>query len=435
MRMFDNYLTGLDSVLSKKVKVTPDLIAEQKRFNLNPAIQKAQPGGPMNAQALPTPLEGPKVLFNYDRTFLEMHFGINTSAFQNITIGPHPDFSDLKQNSYLNHHCVSVFVDIKGSTRLIEKYSLLEVRLIKDSLLTLAIQVANQFGGHIHRLQGDGIFIQFVRRNRHENDAIINSLNAASILAQFVSIDLAGIMSQYGLRPLKIRVGIDFGNDENVLWSHYGIPGCGELTTTSLHTDMAAKLQGKAYDNSILIGGNIKSTLDLKSDFFSVYENQESKEKVYYISNTFTYPFYVFEWQEYLGSLPFFFKKTEDQKLEVREKQIWIDCYISNEDGSEKEKYYPNSRSIPKNKKISYTLMRLNSPYVMQSYEKIEWYAFNSGKEADSKQQLRHDFGKEYHNKNYCNTMAAYLGHHHVECKIIRDHSASEKITFPIFVR
>jgi len=121
----------------------------------------------------------------------------------------------------------------------IEKYSLLEVRLIKDSLLTLAIQVSNQFGGHVHRLQGDGIFLQFVRRNRKENDAIINALNATSILTQFVTKDLAEIMGQITLRPLKIRAGIDFGMDDQVLWSYYGIPGCNELTTTSLHTEMA----------------------------------------------------------------------------------------------------------------------------------------------------------------------------------------------------
>lgn len=435
MRLFDNYLNELDDLLSKKVKVTPTLLHQQRMSSH--VLQKSILANTLNERLENTPalIEGPKVLFTYDKKFIESKFGINPHSFSHITIGAHPDFQDLVETSYINHHCVSVFVDIKGSTRLIEKYSLLEVRLIKDSLLTLSIQVANQFGGHVHRLQGDGIFLQFVRRNKHENDAIINGLNAASILTQFVTKDLADIMNQNNLRPLKIRVGIDFGKSEDVLWSYYGIPGCSELTTTSLHTDMAAKLQAKAYDNSILIGGNIKETIDLKPDFYSIYESETNKEKVYYISHQFTYKFFVFNWQEYLLSLPYICKNSDGVTLEIIEKQIYIECYISDENGANNERYYPNSRSIPKGKKIVYHLKRGNSKYIKHNFETIEWYAINSGKEAENAQMSKHDFNKINHNKVTCETAAAYLGHHFVECKIIRDHLKTEKISFPIFVQ
>lgn len=435
MKLFENYLTGIDSILSKKVNVTADMISQQRNFSSN--LSKGLNSVVLNEnnQNLPATIEGPKVLFSYDKQFLVQHFGQNSHSFHNTTIGPHPDFMDLESSEYINHHCVSVFVDIKGSTRLIEKYSLLEVRLIKDSLLTLAIEVANQFGGHVHRLQGDGIFLQFVRKNRTPNDAVINALNAVAILTQFVTVDLAEIMNQYGIKPLKIRVGIDYGPDEKVLWSHYGIPGCGELTTTSLHTDMAAKLQAKAYDNSILIGGNVKELLDLKSDFYSYFENLESKEKVYYISSQFTYPFYVFNWREYLLSLPFIWKISGSDKLEVKEKNITLTCHISNEDGTMVERYYPNSKSIPKNKKIVFRLLRDNKPFFKYDFERIEWNAYNSGKEATIAKENIHDFNKHFINKTECDSTATYLGHHYVECKIIRNHSGTEKYTFPIFVQ
>ncbi|MFA5970780.1 MAG: hypothetical protein WC780_00405 [Lentimicrobiaceae bacterium] len=435
MKLFDNYLDGLNDVLSHKVNVTPLTLKEQRTFSAD--IQKSLTSQVLieSTQDLSTQIEGPKSLFKYDRSFIENYFGKNHHSFDLISIGAHPDFAGLEESCYINHHCVSVFVDIKGSTRLIEKYSLLEVRLIKDSLLTLAIHVANQFGGHVHRLQGDGIFLQFVRRNQNQNDAIINALNATSVLTQFVTKDLAEIMKQYNIRPLKIRVGIDFGNNDDVLWSYYGIPGCNELTTTSLHTDMAAKLQSKAYDNMILIGGNVRSTLDLKTDFYSYYENETNKEKVYYISNQFTYPFFVFNWQEYLLSLPFIGKNSDGTTLAVIEKPITIECYISNGDGSNIERYFPNSRSIPKNKKIMYHLKRGSSNYVKQNFEKIEWHAYNSGKEAADLGMLNHDFNKFNHNKTVCETLAGYLGHHYVECKIYRDHSDTVRVTFPIFVQ
>jgi class 3 adenylate cyclase len=435
MRFFDNYLNGLNDVLSKKVSVNQTMINEERNYSSN--IQKSLESKAFteSSQNLPSKIEGPKVLFSYDKGFLEGKFGVNPHSFPNITIGAHPDFKELGESNYLHHHCVSVFVDIKGSTRLIEKYSLLEVRLIKDSLLTLSIQVANQFGGHVHRLQGDGIFLQFVRKNKNHYDAIINALNATSILTQFVTKDLADIMQQYELRPLKIRVGVDFGMTDQVLWSYYGIPGCNELTTTSLHTDMAAKLQLKANDNTILIGGNVKETLDLKNEFYSIFENELNKEKVYNISQQFTYPFFVFNWKEYLLTLPFIGKNSDGKTIEVREKSITIECYISNPDGTDQERYYPNSKSIPKWTTIYYHLKRGNSLYVKQSYEKIEWYAVNSGKEATAKNSLRHDFGKKNDNKVICETEAAYLGHHYVECKIISDHSGTERLTFPIFVQ
>lgn len=438
MKLFENYLTSFDDILSKKVNITPDYIREQRNFSSN--LVKAhnslnESSLELSAPNLPTTIEGPKVLFKYDKAFLTKHFGYNVDAFDDITIGPHPDFNALQSSDYINHHCVSVFVDIKGSTRLIEKYSLLEVRLIKDSLLTLAIEVANQFGGHIHRLQGDGIFIQFVRRNKTPNDAVINALNAVSILTQFVSVDLANIMAQHDLKPLKIRAGIDYGDNDSVLWSYYGIAGCEELTTTSLHTDMAAKLQAKAYDNSILIGGNVKKLLDLKPEFYSYFENQDSKEKVYNISTQFTYPFFVFNWKEFLTSLPFVWKTSGSQILEIKEKPISIECYISDEDGTNREKYYPNSRSIPKGKKIFFKLLRDNRLLVKTPFESIEWYGRNSGKQAEDMQHLNLDFDKTFNNKTECVVDATYLGHHYVECKILRGHLPTEKVTFPIFVQ
>jgi len=436
MRLFDNYLAGLDGVLSKKTGASTRFVNQQKK--LSESFQNSLQGMPVSnfeGENLPEKIEGPKVVFTYDKTNLTKYFGENPDSFETITIGAHPDFKDLGFNSTLYHHCVSVFVDIKGSTRLIEKYSLEEVRMMKDSLLTLAIHVANQFGGHVHRLQGDGIFLQFVRRNKNPNDAIVNALNATSILTQFVSVDLSNMLAQYEIKPIKIRTGIDFGSDEKVLWAHYGIPNCKELTTTSLHTDMAAKLQGKAYDNSILIGGNVKEALDLKQEFWEHFENQVSKEKVFNISTRFSYPFFVFNWKEFLLSLPFIGKSSNGTDLEIKERNYSIECYISDHDGSHIERYYPNSRSIPKEKKITYKLMRGNSSFLKQSFERIEWYAYNSGEQAKNKNQLRHDFGKEYINKNYCQTNAAYLGHHYVECKIINEHSPNEKITFPIFVQ
>jgi adenylate cyclase len=440
MNLFESYKNGFEDILSKKIKVTPELLSKQRKFSNTLIKENVNEGRNQTFSAddhqnSPMQIQGPKVLFRYDKELLKKHFGNNKDSFENITIGKHPDFADLTNTDYKYHYCVSAFIDIKGSTRLIEKYSLLEVRLIKDSLLTLAIEVANQFGGHVQRLQGDGIFLQFVRKDVVPNDAVINALNAVSILTQFVSVDLSEIMKNHGLRPLKIRAGVDYGDNENVLWSYYGVEGCEELTTTSLHTDMAAKLQAKADDNSILIGGNVKNLLDLKKDFYDYYRNNEGKEMVYYYSGQSSYPFYVFNWKEYLYSLPFIWKVSGSDKLEIKEKEFRIRCFISDDNGENLEEYYPNSKSISKDKSITFKLYKNGSLYFKKDFEKIEWYARNSGKQATDLNELTHDFKKKYNDKTICNSGAAYLGHHYVECKIIRNHQDNMKFTFPIFVQ
>jgi len=71
----------------------------------------------------------------------------------------------------------------------------------------------------------------------------------------------------------------------------------------------------------------------------------------------------------------------------------------------------------------------------MHHFESIEWYARNSGKQAEDKQHLNLDFEKHFNNKTICTVDAAYLGHHYIECKILRGHLPTEKVTFPIFVQ
>jgi len=281
MQLFDKYLNDFEKVIQRKVE--PDsLIHNGSYFEKSAKLNESQ----FSEASYPVPIDGPKTLFLYDKKVIESLFGKNPYEFEKINIGAHPDFSDLGQNQTINHHCTNVFIDIKGSTKLINKYSLPQIRLIKDSLLTLAINVANQFGGHVHRLQGDGIFLQFVKKNKTPNHSVINALNMTSLLTHFVATELSDLMRNNEISPIKIRTGIDFGYKEDVLWSHYGLPDCSELTTTSLHTDLAAKLQAMAGNNSILIGDNVIRILDLREEYIKQFVDKTGKVIKHYEVNS-----------------------------------------------------------------------------------------------------------------------------------------------------
>jgi len=428
MKLFDNYLNGISNIVSEsKIEKFSTFSAENR---LPDYFEKAVVN---ENQALQRVGESDKTLIEFDKSQLTSLFGPNSFSFNETLIGSHPDFAGLKYNEFENHYCVSMFMDIKGSTRLNEKYDLFQIRKIKDTILTLAIHVAAHFGGHVHRLQGDGIFLQFVRKSQKEQDAVINALNSASILSHFVSTDLAEIFNNNGVRPLRVRIGIDLGFKEDVLWSHYGVPGCSELTTTSLHTDLAAKLQTKAKANGILIGGNIQEILDIKNDFCQTCYD-DIGEPDYYIYQGFkNYRKFDFNWQNYLNSFDFI--KRSSNSIEIEEPRIKLICKISSPDSEINKIYYQNSYAIEKNSNIAYEIVENGHQYHKKDWETIEWKAVNTGKEAKDANELEHDFGKKFTNNVFCQTHAGYVGHHHVECVIKRQHSENVRLRFPIFVK
>ncbi|GAB3241684.1 hypothetical protein GCM10027346_37400 [Hymenobacter seoulensis] len=356
-----------------------------------------------------------------EQSDLSMLFGNIQWKAPRALLGPHPDFKGLAHDETLNHYAVSMFADIKGSTRLNAYYDLPTIRRIKDYVLTLAIEVCSFFGGHIQRLQGDGVFVYFVGKNVHKNDAIISALNAASVLTYFVNTQLALLFQQLEVKPLKIRVGIDYGDDNDVLWSHYGIPGCSELTTTSLHTDLAAKLQARALSNGVLIGDNVRKKLDLPGDYLSVPELAVSKKPLPYIFNgPPRYRNWVFDWQKYLLSFDFAHgSATSGIRIEVPDYRL--QCRIK-QNGQIVSIYPQNLYSIPKGTELEFQLRRAKGgvPFHKLPTDTITWEVTNSGSEAKEAGQEKHDLGKRFDGQITAVTTAAYLGQHQIICRVKR---------------
>lgn len=434
MRLFENYAQDIDKLLTGDT-YSNFTGTESIRSMRNDILKGNAAVKLFAAQNESLQLTGDKALLDFDRNGLQKLFGTNKSSFQQIVIGSHPDFAHIGHNEMEYHHCTSMFVDIKGSSRLRLKYPLERVRLIKDSLLTLCIHVANFFGGHIHRLQGDAVFVQFARRGHYKNDSVINALNAAAVLCQFVEKNLSEIFKKHGLEPIKIRIGIDFGPDKEVLWSHYGVPGCAELTTTSLHTDLAAKLQQKASSNSIIVGGNVIRELDMPDNYYNyVYKMNNGQQEIdRYIIRDITYSQYEFLWRKYLPTYDFI-NRVGDGSLEIIEPDYRLHCEIYDAQ-HELEPYYQNSCSIPKGTKIRFTLKFRNAVYYRRDYDTIEWKVTNTGTEARAVNNLEPDYGVAFKNQNICELYAAYLGHHYIKCKIIRQNTPAITVSFYVFVQ
>ena len=235
-------------------------------------------------------------------------------------VGHHPDFAHLKGTENTeNHYIASAFIDIKNSTKLFSKYDNGTIYIITNAIQLLAINICSIFGGFVQRLQGDGVFVYFGRKGLEEEKAIIHMLSALSLFTHFIKNDVRTLFDRKGLDPIYIRTGIDFGESKDVLWAMAGKDDVSEITTYSLHTSLASKMQSYAKSNQIVIGKNI---VDKKILDATLYTPVEDKRYIYEDRNKgLYYGQFVFDWQKFLRSQPFIVASPNTGLLDLKPNQ------------------------------------------------------------------------------------------------------------------
>lgn len=219
-------------------------------------------------------------------------------------LGSHPDFSHLKQtNTTERHGIVSLFIDIKNSTHLFKRYSDETIYIITNTIHKAAIHTSIIFGGYVQRLQGDGLFAYFGRRNESKEDSITAAMSAAGIFSYFVKNDLKDVFNEQGVETIYTRIGIDYGDANGVLWVKAGIGNICEVTTCSLHTSLASKMQSVAASNGVVVGENM--AIEEVSKYLTPVAKRlgENERYAYRIQETnFYYTQYDFDWYNFLVS-------------------------------------------------------------------------------------------------------------------------------------
>lgn len=250
----------------------------------------------------------------------------------NQNLGMHPDFAHLKEsNDTENHYIISEFIDIKGSTNLFKRYSPETVLIITNTIQRAAIHTCLIFGGYIHRLQGDGLFVYFGGKSVSIETAVKNALISSSIFSYFVKNDLRNLFNEQGIENIYTRIGIDLGFDEDVLWASAGIGEISEVTTCSLHTSLASKMQAFAMSNGIVIGDNVIKQGVIFSELSTPVCHRTENERDRYIfqipGENFRYTQYDFSWLKFLKKQPFIatdldgnlvFKRKQSSNLQAK---------------------------------------------------------------------------------------------------------------------
>jgi len=224
-------------------------------------------------------------------------------------LGLHPDFAHLRHSGGTeNHYIVSMFVDISGSTNLFKRYVQETVAIITNTIQRAAIHTALIFDGYVHRLQGDGLFIYFGGKGISPKEAVERSLQFSSVFTYFVKNDLKNVFNEQGIEQIFTRIGVDLGHDSDVVWMMAGIGNISEVTTCSLHTSLASKMQGYAERNGVVAGDNIVATVsDLGQYFAPVCQRTDERDRyIFQIpEERFNYTQHDFDWLNYLKKQDF----------------------------------------------------------------------------------------------------------------------------------
>ncbi|EDY87677.1 conserved hypothetical protein [gamma proteobacterium HTCC5015] len=173
-------------------------------------------------------------------------------------IGTHPDFIELEGTSTgtQKHYICTIFVDIKGSTRLSLLYPLETVYQFKNAVIKACIETIRSFDGYVHRIMGDAVMAFFGGKDTDKENAIADAINCIVVLRAILEESIKPWMERNGIdaKDFGFRIGCDFGNDDEVLWGGFGYKNVGEVSATGLPVDMASKLQSLAGKNQAMLG-------------------------------------------------------------------------------------------------------------------------------------------------------------------------------------
>lgn len=296
------------------------------------------------------------------------HFGVKEIVRHNFgkhgplmsSFGCHPDFEDMNEGELRHGYSVTMFMDIIGSTKLGVIFPPEIVFRIKNDIIRCAIETVNSFDGHVHRIMGDAV-MAFFRSNKYQDegrvaDSAIDALNCATYLIEMFKGVVIPQLSELGIdENLGIRIGIDYGSNDQVVWGKYGYMESQEVTATSFFVDVAAKLQQKAPKNSIMIGDGLAKLLGLDENQLyikTITKNNEVVQAKYITPNykdasgkSIDYKQYVLKNENYYNLLP---TAIEQDDLNVRA------SLKKDKDESSDDEYYPCSRVIKKGMGISF---------------------------------------------------------------------------------
>lgn len=306
--------------------------------------------------------------------------GLNTAG-----IAQHPDFSSLaRSGETVNQYVSTLFIDIKGSTRLSLLYDLEFIYHFKNAVLQTCIEIVRSFDGYVHRLMGDALMAFFGSKSMDKEQAAIDSINCSIMCKLMLENAIKPWLESHNgfdASTFGFRIGCNFGDNHEVLWGNYGYGQLGEVSPTGLPVDMAAKLQSLANKNQIMIGQGIIDFIRWPEEY--AYKKTEIRNGIQipipYVTPNYTkkdgsdlnYAMRILDYDSCLNYLPINSEIKSNLKgiKYIPNPSIQFNCHVKKE-GKNPEKYISGTKFLEKNLDLVFTVSavtasRLNFPLIV----------------------------------------------------------------------
>lgn len=278
-------------------------------------------------------------------------------------IGTHPELTMLNGLSAThNQYIVTMFIDIRKSSRLSLLLPLEQAYIVKNRILQACIDIVRALDGYPHRLMGDALMAFFGRSDVSKENAIADAINAASTLRLILKDYIFPSLNEdLGTEiDLGVRIGLDYGSEDEVIWGNFGLGESCEVTALGLPVDMTAKLQQLADKNTAMLGQGVLDHVDFPLDY-TLAKNRAGREMKFIEPNitdkegkAIDRRIRLLDMDKYQSLLPF---KLNDKKMSAQvlyPNHFLFGCYVD-EVGQEVE-YRSLSRFLPKEKNLLFKL-------------------------------------------------------------------------------
>ena len=213
-----------------------------------------------------------------DTMILDTQKRIWNSLKKGIEYDATVDESDtfLRKNVGKKLGMVVMYADLVGSTNMSLSLSEEKVAIIISSFAQEMAFAIKQHGGFVLKFVGDAVIGYFV----HQSSLISadNAIGAAKSMIKIIEEGINPILNQYDYPDLFVKIGIDFGTNMIVRYGSDAEKSHVDLLGPAMN--IAAKIQGKAKPQEILIGEDVYNRIhpSLQKEFSKkIWDNGEWK--------------------------------------------------------------------------------------------------------------------------------------------------------------
>ena len=160
----------------------------------------------------------------------------------------------LRKNVFSKIDMMVLYVDLVGSTTMTLEMPEDKIAIIISSFSQEMASVIKQHHGYVLKFVGDAVIGYFVA----EGNGLLaadNSVNCAKSMISVIQKGINPILNQYDYPDLMVKIGVDFG--QNIVVRYGADPKNSHVDLMGPAMNIAAKIQGMAKPNQILIGSDV----------------------------------------------------------------------------------------------------------------------------------------------------------------------------------